>query len=86
MNKFLFFLLLAQPVFAQNNVHIDHAKQYDFVLKNFNTESGVVLPEAHVISGTYGKLNAAHDNAVLLPSHYMADHQGYEWLIGAGHA
>ena len=36
--------------------------------------------------GTYGHLNAAHDNAILLPSHYMADHQGYRWLIGAGHA
>jgi homoserine O-acetyltransferase len=27
-------------------------------------------------------LNAAKDNVVLLPSHYMADFHGYEWLIG----
>ena len=31
---------------------------------------------------TWGKLNAAGDNAVLLPSHYMADATGYDWLIG----
>ena len=86
MKHFLLFLLLSQSVFAQNTPHIDHAKQYDFVIKNFKTESGIVLPEVHIKYGTYGHLNAAHDNAVLLPSHYMADHQGYEWLIGAGHA
>ena len=86
MKNFILLLLLSQSIFAQNNTHIDHAKRYDFVLKNFKSESGIVLPEAHVIYGTYGHLNAAHDNAVLLPSHYMADHQGYEWLIGAGHA
>jgi len=60
--------------------------RHEFVLKNFKTESGVVLPEAHVVYGTYGHLNAAHDNAVLLPSHYMADYHGYEWLIGPNHA
>ena len=36
--------------------------------------------------GTYGRLNAAHDNAILLPSHYMADHHGYDFLIGPGNA
>jgi homoserine O-acetyltransferase len=42
----------------------------------------VTLPDAKVIYGTYGQLNAAKDNAVLLPSHYMANFHGYEWLIG----
>jgi len=37
-----------------------------------------------VVYGTLGKLNAARDNAVLLPSHYMATHHGYGWLIGDG--
>ena len=54
----------------------------EFVIKNFKTESGAVLPEAHVVYGTYGHLNAARDNAVLLPSHYMAKLNGYEWLMG----
>ncbi len=53
-----------------------------FTIKNFKTESGVVLPEVQVVYGTYGTLNAAKDNAVLLPSHYMAKLNGYEWLMG----
>ncbi len=58
--------------------------EHSFVLHNFRTESGVVLPEAKIFYGTYGHLNAAGDNAVLLPSHYMADMHGYEWLVGSG--
>jgi homoserine O-acetyltransferase len=58
------------------------SERHEFVIANFKTESGVVLPEAHVVYGTYGKLNTAKDNAVLLPSHYMANLRGYEWLMG----
>ncbi len=60
--------------------------QHEFVIANFKTESGAVLPEAHVVYGTYGKLNAAGDNAVLLPSHYMAEMHGYGFVIGPGKA
>ena len=60
--------------------------RHEFVIKNFKTESGVVLPEAHVVYGTYGHLNAARDNAILLPSHYMAKLNGYEWLMGSDKA
>ena len=60
--------------------------RHEFVIRNFVTESGTVLPEARIVYGTYGVLNAARDNAVLLPSHYMADMHGYEWLIGPGRA
>lgn len=69
---------------AQNAAPV--STKHEFVLKNFKTESGVVLPEAHVVYGTYGTLNAAHDNVVLLPSHYMAKYRGYEWIIGADKA
>lgn len=62
------------------------ADRHEFVIANFKTESGVVLPQARVVYGTYGALNAAKNNAVLLPSHYMADFHGYEWLIGADKA
>jgi homoserine O-acetyltransferase len=58
--------------------------QHEYVIRNFKTESGVVLPEAKIVYGTYGKLNATGDNAVLLPSHYMANMRGYGWLIAAG--
>ena len=57
-----------------------------FVIENFKLENGTVLPKAVVMYGTYGKLNAAKDNLVLLGSHYMADSHGYEWLIGPGKA
>src|SRR5260221_8223450 len=59
---------------------------HEFVIANFRTESGVTLPQARVVYGTYGHLNAARDNVVLLPSHYMADCHGYEWLIGPDRA
>ena len=65
---------------------VDHAEHHAYVTTDFHTESGVVLPKAIIVYGTYGHLNAAHDNAVLLPSHYMATHHGYEWLIGPGRA
>ena len=65
---------------------VDRAEHHDFVVTNFRTESGVTLPTAHIVYGTYGHLNAARDNVVLLPSHYMANHHGYEWLIGPGMA
>lgn len=68
--------LCAQPV----------SQQHEFVIKDFHTESGVTLPEARVVYGTYGTLNAAKDNVVLLPSHYMANLHGYEWLIGPDRA
>lgn len=56
-------------------------ERHEFTLNNFKTESGVVLPQAHIVYGTYGKLNKNRDNAILLPSHYMAQLGGYEWLI-----
>jgi homoserine O-acetyltransferase/O-succinyltransferase len=72
-------LLAPQPARPQAAPHA--AAHHEFVIDNFRTESGVVLPKARVVYGTYGTLNAARDNAVLLPSHYMANHHGYDWLI-----
>ena len=72
---------------AQTSQAAPHsAEHHEFVIDNFKTESGVTLPKARIVYGTYGKLNAARDNAVLLPSHYMATHHGYEWLIGPDRA
>src|SRR5881394_655041 len=92
MRKKLILLLLAslagQSVLAQEKVDakVPKAERHEFVIANFRTESGVTLPQARVVYGTYGKLNAARSNAVLLPSHYMANFHGYEWLIGPGKA
>src|ERR1700723_4316008 len=69
---------------AQEKAQNEEPMQHEFVIRNFKTESGAVLPEARIVYGTYGELNAAGDNAILLPSHYMADMHGYGWLIGPG--
>ncbi len=81
-------VLLAPVVTAAQGAtqRVDRAEHHTFAIANFRTESGVVLPVANVVYGTYGHLNAARDNVVLLPSHYMATHHGYEWLIGPGQA
>ena len=71
----------AQPV-PQQPEPVEHT----FILHQFHTESGVTLPEVNVVYGTFGHLNAAGDNAILLPSHYMANMHGYGWLIGPGKA
>lgn len=55
-------------------------------LANFKLESGVVLPAARVGYATFGTLNAAKDNAVLVPSYYGAEYRAYEFLIGPGKA
>src|SRR6202795_40693 len=93
MKKAILLLLISQTFFVQavfaqgaTESKVEKGERHEFVIANFKTESGVVLPQALVVYGTYGKLNAAKDNVVLLPSHYMANFHGYEWLIGADKA
>jgi homoserine O-acetyltransferase len=57
-------------------------ERHELIIRDFRTESGAVLPEARLVYTTLGTLNAAGDNAILLPSHYMANFTGYNWLIG----
>jgi homoserine O-acetyltransferase len=75
-------VLFAQPAASPAGT----PERHEFKIANFKTESGAVLPVALVVYGTYGHLNAARDNAMLLPSHYMANLRGYEWLMGADRA
>jgi homoserine O-acetyltransferase len=87
MKKLVSFLFACQIVWAQDAPKKPEAgERHEFVIANFQTESGVVLPAAHIVYGTYGHLNASRDNVILLPSHYMADYHGYEWLIEPGHS
>jgi homoserine O-acetyltransferase len=88
MKKLIILFLTSTALFAQPAAAParPESEQHEFVLANFHTESGVTLPQARIVYGTYGRLNAAKDNAVLLPSHYMANLHGYEWLIGPGKA
>ncbi len=84
----LILVFVAQTSFAQNApaAKPQPSEQHEFVIDNFRTESGAVLPQARVVYGTYGHLNPEKNNVVLLPSHYMADFRGYEWLIGSDKA
>ena|SRR5256885_2461467 len=75
---------LIAPATGQQARAADQAMHGTFTLPQFTFEGGVTLPEVKVAYGTYGHLDAARDNAILLPSHYMADHHGYDWLIGPG--
>ena len=77
-------MIAAARIHAEAPTDTPEPTQHEFIVKSFKTESGTVLPEAHLVYGTYGELNAAHDNAILLPSHYMAEMHGYGWLIGPG--
>jgi homoserine O-acetyltransferase/O-succinyltransferase len=79
-------VLASQALMAQKPAEKPAVEQHEFVIANFKTEGGVTLPQARVVYGTYGHLNAQKDNVILLPSHYMADLHGYEWLIGPGKA
>ena len=83
MKKLFLLLLVSRHLLAQSTTP---AGRTEFVIDKFQTENGVTLPKARVVYGTYGHLNAARDNAILLPSHYMATARGYEWLIGPGKA
>jgi homoserine O-acetyltransferase len=74
-------MLMATTVTAQTPV-APKGVEHMFTIRRFTSETGTVLPEAKIVYGTYGTLNAAKDNVILVPSHYMADWHGYEWLIG----
>ena len=47
-------------------------------------QSGVVLPAARVAYRTHGQLNAARDNAIVYPTHYLGTHESNVWAIGPG--
>jgi homoserine O-acetyltransferase/O-succinyltransferase len=86
LGSMVLLLAAAASAHAQVPAETQEPTQHEFVVKNFKTESGAVLPEARILYGTYGELNAAGDNVILLPSHYMAEMHGYGWLIGPGKA
>ena len=80
------FTLAGRPARALQAAPGDHAAHHRFVLPRFTFEDGTTLAGTVVSYGTYGRLNAARDNVILLPSSYMADHHDNDWLIGPGRA
>ena len=57
-----------------------------FRLGEVALQSGAVLPDARLAYKTFGRLNAARDNAVLIPSYYTGTHRGNEPYFGPGRA
>ena len=55
-------------------------------IADFRFEGGGVLPRARVAYATFGTLNAARDNAVLLTTSYGADYHVYDFVVGPGKA
>jgi homoserine O-acetyltransferase len=45
-------------------------------------QSGATLPDMLLSYKTYGRLNAARDNAIVYPTFYSGSHVDNEWLIG----
>jgi homoserine O-acetyltransferase len=57
-----------------------------FALGEFELQSGVVFSGARLAYKTYGELNAARDNVVVLPTFYTGTHMRNEGYFGAGRA
>ena len=57
-----------------------------FDLGDFTLQSGVTLSNARLAYKTYGELNAAKDNVVVLPTFYTGNHMRNEGFFGAGRA
>ena len=57
-----------------------------FEAGNVTLQSGAVLPATRIVYRTHGRLNAARDNAILYPTHYLGTHDSNAWAIGPGKA
>lgn len=56
-------------------------------LGRFELEEGGVIPDLHLAVATYGELNEAKDNAILIPTWFSGTHQTWELVyIGPGRA
>lgn len=52
-----------------------------FLLKDFEFQCGITLPEVTLVYQTYGALNADRTNVVLYPTSYGAQHTDVDWLV-----
>jgi homoserine O-acetyltransferase len=80
----LVFLVL-WPLGSPPGVHAqrgDHPPHNSFELSDFALEGGETLGDAQLLYVTHGELNADRSNAILLPSFYLGNHHGYDFLIG----
>ncbi len=83
---FVFLLLVCAGINIYSQTSPNDLKEKTFQLGDFRLENGVVLPKAFIKYVTYGSLNRDKSNAILLPSWYSSDYNGYNFLIGTGKA
>ena len=57
-----------------------------FQLGDTELQSGAVLPDAKLTYHTYGELNPARDNVIVLPTFYTGTHMRNEGFFGPGRA
>jgi homoserine O-acetyltransferase len=57
-----------------------------YALGDFTFDDGTTLPDARIAYATYGELNAARDNVIVVPTWFTGTHADHEWLIGEGEA
>ena len=57
-----------------------------YEIPDFKLQSGVVLPCARLVYKTYGELNSAKNNVVVLPTFYTGSHMRNEGFFGVGRA
>ena len=69
------------PIPAAAGPHPEHRVAN---LGDFKFENGDVVKDFKVSYITYGKLNKAKDNAVLVMQMFIGDHHAYDFLIGPG--
>jgi homoserine O-acetyltransferase len=55
-------------------------------IADFELQSGVVMPVLQLAYKTYGELNSAADNVVVLPTFYTGSHMRNEGFFGPGRA
>ena len=78
-NLLFLFCLISTSLFADGNHKI-------FNLGDFQLESGATLTNAQLSYVTHGKLNEEKDNLIVVPSAYLGDHHGFDFLIKKGMA
>lgn len=61
----------------------DHQR---FALGRVVLQAGVTLPDAYLAYATYGELNTAGDNAVLMPTFFAGQHPETELMMAPGRA
>lgn len=84
MTKFKKYKLLILLTFAQFSY--SEGQHQIFNLGDFSLESGTILPDAKLSYVTHGELNEAKNNLIVVPSAYLGDHHGFDFLIESGKA